>query len=124
QVLLCVLAAGCSSGSPPHVTVLPDSPPPDAPACAMTAAPTVPAYGSDCRVLSQFGCASGEKCTWIRGTGQLGCGADGMVELGCACTVGSGATNLGYDDCARGSYCITGFGSAAWTGRCALICNL
>lgn len=58
------------------------------------------------------GCATGEKCTWIRVQntpsiiGALGCVADGPVALDGACTRGAPGQTTGFDNCAAGNICI------------------
>ena len=63
-----------------------------------------------CNVLTQTGCASGQKCTWVTDAttpqplGHIDCVPDGTVATGAACMVGApGAT--GYDNCVGGDYC-------------------
>jgi hypothetical protein len=84
--------------------------------------------GNDvCNVLTQTGCASGEKCTWIidmadstSSVGHIGCAPDGAAAVGATCTRNApGAT--GYDDCAKGGYC---FGpDMGGMGHCKAICD-
>lgn len=88
--------------------------------------------GQVCNVLTQTGCMTGEKCTWIIDTsdangsvGHIGCapengGTGTPVADGASCTRNPpGAT--GYDNCVKGDYC---FGpSAGGTGTCKMICD-
>jgi hypothetical protein len=90
----------------------------------------VDAPGSDggdvCNPLTQTGCASGEKCTWIidmappNFSGHVGCAPDGAMQTGGSCTRNPPGPT-GYDDCAKGNYC---FGpDAGGAGTCKLICD-
>jgi hypothetical protein len=71
------------------------------------------------------GCATGEKCTWIRVQstptiiGALGCVADGAVALGGTCTRGADGQTTGFDNCAAGNICI----GPATGGICQDICG-
>ena len=64
--------------------------------------------GDACNVLTQMGCDTGQKCTWVEDTmtlGHVGCAPDGTVDVGGACAYGSpGAT--GYDNCKAGLACV------------------
>ncbi|MGE0867264.1 MAG: hypothetical protein AB7P03_01790 [Kofleriaceae bacterium] len=89
-------------------------------ACNATAAPTAVASNTQCDALTHTGCQPDEKCTWIMDqanpyTGHLGCAPAGTVQDGCACTTG-GPGGTGYDDCAKGSFCVR--------GTCARVCDL
>src|SRR5690348_1019149 len=60
-----------------------------------------------CNLLTQAGCAAGEKCTWLvdamipQYVGHIGCAPSGAADVGDACMFGSpGAT--GYDGCKMG----------------------
>ena len=70
-----------------------------------------------CNVLTQMGCNTGEKCTWVEDTmtlGHVGCAPDGTVDVGGACMYGQpGAT--GYDQCKAGLACVH--------GTCKTICD-
>ncbi len=50
--------------------------------------------GAACNVLTQTGCVTGQKCTWVEDNnaspplGHIGCVADGTVAVGGACTYG------------------------------------
>jgi hypothetical protein len=61
-------------------------------------------------VLTQTGCSSGQKCSWIEDTaslGHVGCAPNGPIPAGGACTYGApGAT--GYDNCVAGTACMHG----------------
>ena len=71
------------------------------------------------------GCATGEKCTWIRVQntpsiiGALGCVADGTVPLDGTCTRGEPGQATGYDNCTAGNICI----GPATGGVCQDICG-
>lgn len=73
-----------------------------------------------CNPLTQTGCNTGEKCTWIvdqdtpTEIGHIGCTPDGTVAVGAACTVGP-AGPTGFDDCVKGSICVA--------GECKTICD-
>lgn len=63
-----------------------------------------------CDLLTQAGCAAGEKCTWIVDAhmplyvGHIGCAPDGTVSVGNPCIYGfPGVT--GYDACVAGAVC-------------------
>lgn len=109
----------------PLIDALPDAPacvPLAQPTCGSTTAPTTPASNGNttCNPLTQAGCATGEKCTWIvdqtspSTVGHIGCTPDGTVNTGCACTYGAAGTT-GYDDCAKGNVCNA--------GKCKQICD-
>src|ERR1700733_2876677 len=76
-----------------------------------------------CNVLTQTGCTTGEKCTWLEdsagsGTepalGHLGWAPGGTAATGAACTYGApGAT--GYDNCVSGDVCSS--------AKCKTICD-
>ncbi len=71
------------------------------------------------------GCATGEKCTWIRVqstptvVGALGCVADGTVAIGGTCTRGPEGQTTGFDNCVAGSICI----GPSTGGVCQDICG-
>ncbi len=110
-----VVDAAIDAAGVPFVCPISGTPP----VCGATTAPTTPAAGGTCNPLTQTGCAVGEKCTWIIDQasptiGHTGCAPDGTEPVGCACTRGTaGAT--GYDDCAKGSTCVS--------GTCKQICD-
>jgi len=89
-------------------------------------APACPFLDEVCNPLTQTGCCSGHKCTWLIDmadpsfSAHVGCAPDGAMQTGQACTRNPpGAT--GYDDCARGNYC---FGpTTGGAGVCKLICD-
>jgi hypothetical protein len=62
-----------------------------------------------CNPVAQTGCATGEKCTWLDETADLGriaCVPDGTAAIGEACTSGAPGPTTGFDTCAAGGYCI------------------
>ena len=71
---------------------------------------------ANCDVLSDSGCGTNEKCTWIidswmgaDATGRVGCARVGTVGLNGLCTIGSGGSMpTGSDNCAKGLYCNSG----------------
>jgi hypothetical protein len=70
-----------------------------------------------CNPLTQTGCASGDKCTWIvddaaSATGHVGCAPAGTVGIGGVCMNSGG---VGPDDCIGGSVCVA--------GECKTICD-
>ncbi|MFN0250730.1 MAG: hypothetical protein ACKV2T_27870 [Kofleriaceae bacterium] len=81
--------------------------------------------GMTCNPLTQTGCNTGEKCTWISDQdnppiGHVGCAPEGGVggtpiALGGACT-DPVAGPMGYDDCAKGTVCLS--------GECKQICDV
>ena len=81
--------------------------------------------GMICNPLTQTGCSTGEKCTWINDQdnppiGHVGCAPEGGVggtpiALGGACT-DPVAGPMGYDDCAKGTVCLS--------GECKQICDV
>jgi hypothetical protein len=61
-----------------------------------------------CNVLTQMGCDTGQKCTWIHDTmtlGHVGCAPDGTVDVAGACTFGAPGA-AGYDNCKAGLACV------------------
>jgi hypothetical protein len=95
---------------------------------AMTGDSVTPAA---CNVTAQTGCATGEKCTWIRVAasttqqlGQLGCVPDGTAALDGACAYGASGTATGYDNCAKGLVCLASSTTEAAPGTCRTICDL
>lgn len=80
-----------------------------------------------CSPLTQAGCATGQKCTWIIDAttpmyvGHIGCEAAGSAAVGAACMFGAaGAT--GFDNCAAGAVC-SAFGTPMTQGTCKQICD-
>jgi hypothetical protein len=75
-----------------------------------------------CNVLTQTGCAPGEKCGWFSsgsGLGYVSCAPNGDVAVGSLCTIGSGGSAaVGYSNCARGTEC------KAQEGPCEQICGV
>ena len=76
-----------------------------------------------CQVLTQTGCNTGEKCTWVLSTddtatdpglGAIACAPNGTVAIGGACTVAKVAMG-GYDNCVAGAACVS--------GTCKAICD-
>jgi hypothetical protein len=80
-----------------------------------------------CSPLTQAGCQSGEKCSWIvdatdpQYVGHTGCVPDGAKHIGDTCIFGA-AGAIGYDDCQRGGVCST-FGQPGTTGVCKQVCD-
>lgn len=99
--ILIGLLAACGGGDDgDDVTIDPD---------ANTGGPD--AASAACNPVSQTGCATGEKCTWIEISdtlGKIGCVADGTVALGGACAYGAQGETTGFDDCVAGNICIGG----------------
>lgn len=63
-----------------------------------------------CDPVTQTGCVTGQKCTYIQGTSNhTGCATDGTTPIGGSCT------SAGVDDCVGGSYC--------QGGECVAICS-
>ena len=94
-----IAACGGSSGNNNKKIMLPDgsgSGTPDAPMV--------------CNPLTQTGCATGQKCTWVTDAtmpqplGHIDCVPDGTVAAGAACTQGTPGP-MGYDNCMAGLYC-------------------
>ncbi|MCB9564047.1 MAG: hypothetical protein H6709_10165 [Kofleriaceae bacterium] len=99
--LLSVGAAACGGGS--------DTP--DANINLVDSATGPDAQTTECNLLTNQGCATGEKCTWIDVTadlGKIGCATDGTVAVGGACTTGQPGETTGFDNCVGGSYCLGG----------------
>ncbi len=77
-----------------------------------------------CNVLTQMGCNTGERCTWVHSTeptpdtpalGSIQCVADsGTAATGSACTYGPAGTT-GFDTCIKGDICVH--------STCKLICD-
>jgi hypothetical protein len=67
--------------------------------------------GSACNPVAQTGCGPGQRCTWIwtgPTVGHNACLADGSVNLGDACTIGPDGETTGFDNCKKGTSCISG----------------
>jgi len=99
--------------------------PPDS-SIVIVDAPVLDAPPAVCNPLTQTGCNTGEKCTWIvdavspQYVGHIGCAPDGAVAVDAACTYGApGAT--GYDNCTAGLVC-SGYAQAG-SGTCKAICD-
>lgn len=106
--LLAGLLAAC--GGDDHPTII-DSKTADAP--------------MQCNVLTQAGCAAGEKCTWLldaltpQYVGHIGCAPDGTADVGEECMFGApGAT--GVDNCKAGTVCGA---YRMGTGFCKAVCD-
>ena len=122
-VIALVLVAACS-GNNNNIVLLDASPgPPDQRVCGVV---------SSCSVLTQTGCNTGEKCSWLHandvvGTepvvGGIACAPAGAVPLGGACRYGPvDPTNVdpcfpanAYDNCVGGTVC--------YAGICEQICD-
>jgi len=78
-----------------------------------------------CNPLTQAGCTTGEKCTWLvdaimpQYVGHLGCAPAGSLDVGDGCTYGAPGTS-GYDNCGAGLVCSNYRGG---TGVCKTICD-
>jgi hypothetical protein len=85
---------------------------------------TIDAVGI-CNPLTQAGCMTGEKCTWLldalmpQYVGHVGCAPDGTAQQGESCTYGAPGES-GYDNCAKGFVCGNYRGG---TGVCKKICD-
>ncbi len=97
----------------------------DAPSVGGDALSDSGAIGGVCNPLTQAGCSSGEKCTWVIDTltpqysGRVACAPSGTAQLGDACMFGApGAT--GYDNCSVGLVCGNYRGDS---GTCKTICD-
>jgi hypothetical protein len=82
---------------------------------------------STCSPLTQAGCPTGQKCTWIIDAttpmyvGHIGCEAAGTAAIGASCMFGAaGAT--GFDNCVGGAVC-SAFGTPMTQGTCKQICD-
>jgi hypothetical protein len=63
-----------------------------------------------CDPVAQTGCAAGQRCAWIfttTMTGHNACLPDGTIALGGACTYGPAGETTGFDNCRRGTACIS-----------------
>ena len=80
-----------------------------------------------CNPLTQAGCNTGEKCTWIidattpQYVGHIGCVMDGTAAVGAACMFGA-AGSTGFDNCAKGGVC-SAFGTPMTAGTCKQVCD-
>jgi hypothetical protein len=78
-----------------------------------------------CNPLTQAGCATGEKCTWLMDAlmpqyvGHVGCAPDGTAAAGDSCMFGAPGAS-GYDNCAKGTVCGNYRGG---TGTCKTVCD-
>jgi hypothetical protein len=71
-----------------------------------------------CNPVAQTGCPTGQRCAWIFLSGTTGhnaCLPDGSVNLGGACAIGPFGETTGFDNCKRGTSCIS--------GECKTICS-
>ncbi len=88
-------------------------------------APTPQDAAVVCNPLTQTGCATGEKCTWLVDqvtptyVGHIGCAPGGTATAGQACMYGAPGPS-GYDNCATGLVCGDYRGG---TGVCKTICD-
>jgi hypothetical protein len=67
--------------------------------------------GTSCDPVAQTGCATGQRCSWVwtsSANGHNACLADGTVSLGGACTVGVAGEATGFDNCKKGTSCVSG----------------
>jgi hypothetical protein len=74
--------------------------------------------GGACNPVSQTGCGAGQRCAWIytsQTAGHTGCVADGTANLGAACAYGPLGATTGFDNCKKGTACISSV--------CKTICN-
>ncbi len=78
-----------------------------------------------CNPLTQAGCGTGEKCTWLldalmpQYVGHVGCAPDGTAAIGDACMYGEPGA-AGFDGCVKGAVCGNYRGGA---GVCKQICD-
>jgi hypothetical protein len=85
---------------------------------------TIDAVGV-CNPLTQAGCATGEKCTWLMDAmmpqyvGHIGCAPDGTANAGDSCMYGAPGAS-GYDNCKKGLVCGNYRGG---TGTCKTVCD-
>jgi hypothetical protein len=83
--------------------------------------------GNNCSLLTQAGCTSTQKCTWIMDAmtpqyvGHIGCAPSGTAAMGDTCMMGAPGAS-GYDNCGKGLMCGNYRGTA--TGTCKAICDL
>src|SRR5262245_33556835 len=93
-----VFVAACGGGDdgagPSDAPVRIDTATPaDAPPTIDARQVDAPPVGGPCNILTQSGCAAGQKCTWIRASvspplGQVGCAPAGTVATNAACSYG------------------------------------
>ena len=109
--------AACGGGGSNNTTVVVH----DAP----TGSGSADAPPAGCSVLTQAGCDTGQKCTWVLSTdpdattgapglGANACAPDGAKAAGAACTIQKAAMG-GADDCIHGTVCVS--------GTCKSICD-
>jgi hypothetical protein len=77
--------------------------------------------GGTCNPVTQTGCDTGQKCSWLVVSdepflGRTACVTDGTVAVGDACTEGAPGETTGFDDCAAGGLCIH--------SKCKAICSV
>jgi hypothetical protein len=122
RVLVLVIVAACGGGSDgPSKMVDAPAGPKDAAADAkvfldaaivLIDAPKADAGTTSglCNPLTQAGCVTGEKCTWLLDAlmptyvGHIGCAPVGTATVGQACMYGAPGVT-GYDACAAGASC-------------------
>ena len=85
--------------------------------------------GGACNILTNTGCEAGQKCTWIRVSvapplGQVGCTADGTVDINGSCMYGAAGAATGFDNCLGGHICLANPETDQATGTCRKICSL
>ncbi len=73
--------------------------------------------GPACNPITQSPCPTGQRCTAVdTGTStDLGCVADGTVDVNGSCTQGAVGATTGFDNCKRGLICVS--------GKCTGICD-
>lgn len=104
------LLVACGGGDSNKIVIV-DSGGPDAPMV--------------CNPLTQSGCATGEKCTWLldalmpQYVGHVGCAPDGSANAGESCMYGAPGAS-GYDNCKKGLVCGNYRGGA---GTCKTVCD-
>jgi len=74
-----------------------------------------------CNPVTQTGCGTGQKCTWVKidaasSLGKVACVADGSVAKAGSCQFGPDGETTGFDDCAAPGVCVG--------GKCEEICSL
>lgn len=82
-----------------------------------------------CDLITQTGCGTGEKCTWVRTSttlgsevGKIACALDGNVDVNGGCQFASNAAG-GYDDCRKGEICDAPPNVDMAQGTCRAICD-
>lgn len=112
-----LVACGGDKKSNPDVLIVTN---PDAPS------------STTCNLFTQTGCATGEKCTWIRiaasttqQLGKIGCSpsATSTVAVGGDCKWGAAGDTTGFDNCMPGSLCLASSETDQATGKCEAICD-